>query len=88
MKIEVKKMSLDEAKSKGMTKWPVWEKEASTFDWHYDSNEQCYILEGDVEIKTASETVKFGAGDYVKFPSGLDCTWHVIKPVKKHYKFG
>ncbi|MGB0713147.1 MAG: cupin domain-containing protein, partial [Gammaproteobacteria bacterium] len=25
--------------------WPIWEKEASTFDWNYDQKEMCYVLD-------------------------------------------
>ena len=68
--------------------WPIWTKEPSTFEWHYDDKETCYILEGDVTIKTKEGQVSFAKGDLVTFPSGLDCTWHIKKAVRKHYKFG
>ena len=67
---------------------PVWTKEISTFPWHYDEKETCLILEGRVTVTTADGDVTFGAGDYVVFPEGLDCTWNVTKPVRKHYRFG
>ncbi|NEQ55069.1 MAG: cupin domain-containing protein [Leptolyngbya sp. SIO3F4] len=28
--------------------WPVWQKEISEFPWHYDEQETCYLLAGDV----------------------------------------
>jgi uncharacterized cupin superfamily protein len=28
-----------------------------------------------------------GKGDLVKFPVGLECTWKILKDVKKHYQF-
>ena len=34
------------------------------------------------------EVAKFGAGDLVTFPQGMDCTWEIGKAVRKHYKFG
>ncbi|MBI4863518.1 MAG: cupin domain-containing protein [Candidatus Riflebacteria bacterium] len=68
--------------------WPIWTKEPSTFDWHYDDREVCFLLEGDVTVKTAQGEVSFGAGDLVTFPAGLDCAWHVKRAVKKHYNFG
>ena len=67
--------------------WPVWSKEPSEFDWHYDQREICYILEGDVTVRTDQGTVRLGKGDLVTFEKGLSCNWHVKKAVRKHYKF-
>lgn len=72
----------------GIKNWPVWEKEASVFDWHYDEQEICYFLEGEVTVRTGKSEVSFGAGDLVTFPKGLDCTWEIKKAVRKHYRFG
>ena len=71
-----------------VTQWPVWTKEVSSFDWHYDDRETCYVLEGEVTVRTAEGEVSFGAGDWVVFPRGLNCVWDVRKPVRKHYRFG
>ena len=71
--------------------WPIWEKEISTFDWHYDTKETCYILEGKVKVEPkdkVGEFVEFGPGDLVTFPEGMDCVWNISAPVRKHYKFG
>lgn len=67
--------------------WPIWEKEISTFPWHYDCDEYCYILEGEIEIETPNGIYSIKAGDFVTFKSGLSCTWMVRKAVRKHYKF-
>lgn len=74
----------------GVKKWPVWTKEISEFEYHYDEKETCYILEGKVRVEPGdgSKPVEFGPGDLVTFPQGLDCKWKVSKPVRKHYKFG
>jgi uncharacterized cupin superfamily protein len=72
----------------GVTKWPIWTKEASTFDWSYDEPETCYFLEGEVTVKTDLGSAAITAGDLVTFPKGLTCTWQVTKPVRKHYRFG
>ncbi len=72
----------------GVRSWPIWTKEVSSFDWQYDEKEVCLFLEGEVTLKTPFESVSFGKGDLVTFPQGLSCTWHVKKPVRKHYKFG
>jgi len=88
LKITVEKPEEQKLKELGVRSWPIWTKEASTFDWQYDEKEVCYFLEGDVTVKTPFEFVSFGKGDLVTFPQGLSCTWHVKKPVRKHYKFG
>jgi uncharacterized cupin superfamily protein len=31
------------------------------------------------------QAVTFGAGDMVRFPAGLSCTWDISAPVKKHF---
>ncbi|HUJ08928.1 MAG TPA: cupin domain-containing protein [Verrucomicrobiae bacterium] len=73
----------------GIFTWPIWEKEVSEFPWHYDEMETCYLLEGDVIVTPdGGEPVRFGKGDLVTFPKGMSCTWKVLKPVRKHYKFG
>ncbi|MEJ2508549.1 MAG: cupin domain-containing protein [Gammaproteobacteria bacterium] len=73
----------------GVRDWPIWTKEVSTFPWHYDDSETCYFLEGDVVVTPAGgEPVAMGKGDLVTFPAGMDCTWEVRSPVRKHYRFG
>ncbi len=86
MKIEIRSLSQDEIEEQGILAWPVWTCQISTFTWKYDSKETCYILEGEVEIETSEETIRFGPGDRVIFPQGLECTWKVLKPVRKHYR--
>ncbi len=86
MEIEVRKPTPEEKQE--MEACPTWEKEPSEFPWHYDEPERCLILEGDVTVEAPGQTVRFGPGDFVTFPEGLDCTWKVQKAVRKHYKFG
>ncbi|HID00289.1 MAG TPA: DUF861 domain-containing protein [Piscirickettsiaceae bacterium] len=72
----------------GVTSWPIWEKEVSTFPWTYDSNETCYILEGRVMVTPdGGEAVEIKAGDLVTFPAGMHCTWEILEPIRKHYRF-
>ena len=66
---------------------PVWTCGASEFEWHYDNEEICLVIEGEVIIKYGSESVSFSAGDLVVFPKGLSCVWQVKKAVRKHYVF-
>jgi len=88
MKIEIEKPTTEHLEKKGVSSWPIWEKEISRFDWRYDSTEECYLLEGEVVVETEDgEQVKFGKGDFVTFPKGLSCIWDVKVPVKKHYNF-
>jgi len=88
MEIKIEKLSKEELKKRDVFSWPIWEKEKSNFDWYYDETEECYFLEGEVEVKTKDgKIVKFGKGDFVTFPKGLSCNWNIIKPVRKHYNF-
>jgi len=73
----------------GILHCPTWSKEPSSFPWTYSEQETAYVLEGEVTVTpNGGEPVNFGKGDLVIFPSGLSCTWHVKKALKKHYKFG
>ena len=87
MKIDVKQPGNDELERQGVFDWPIWEKEISRFDWHYDTDETCYLLKGQVEVTMPdNRTVSFGAGDWGHFPAGLSCTWDISVPVTKHYQ--
>jgi uncharacterized protein len=69
------------------TRWPIWEKEPSEFDWHYNEEEICYIIEGEAIVKTNDEEFTFKKGNIVIFPKGLSCRWHIKTAIKKHYLF-
>ena len=87
MDIDVKQPTDEELEKQGVFEWPTWEKEVSRFDWHYDTEETCYLLEGEVTVSTPDgEKVRFGAGDMVRFPAGLSCTWEISVPVRKHFR--
>ncbi len=85
--VEIKQLTQEEIDRMGIKNWPVWTKEPSVFDWEYDMTEQCYILEGVFEVKTAQGTYHIKAGDFVTFKKGLQCTWNITKAVRKHYNF-
>ena len=73
----------------GVSGWPIWRKGVSEFSWTYSERETCYFLEGEVTvIPVGGKPVTMGKGDLVTFPSGLACTWHVTRPVRKRYRFG
>ena len=76
-----------EQEEKQARNWPIWQKEASTFDWAYTQTEVCLLLEGKVTISDDSGEVSIGPGDFVRFPKGLECAWKIREPVKKHYTF-
>ena len=88
LKITVERPNEQRLNELNVSSWPIWTKEASTFEWHYDEPETCYFLEGEVTVKTAEGDVSIRKGDLVTFPSGLDCTWQVKQAVRKHYRFG
>ena len=46
MAIDVRKPTPEEEAA--MQTCPIWEKEASSFPWHYDEKETCLIIEGQV----------------------------------------
>jgi len=87
-KIVITKPSEHALDELGVKKWDIWTCDVSTFDWHYDQRETCYILEGSVTVVAGDEKVMIAPGDLVVFPEGTDCTWSVTSPVKKHYKLG
>ncbi|MCX7861768.1 MAG: cupin domain-containing protein [Bacteroidales bacterium] len=86
-KVIIERLSQDTLKLMGVFNWPIWQKEVSVFDWYYDTDEQCYFIEGDVEVETDEGTFKIKKGDFVTFKKGLSCKWHVKSPVSKHYHF-
>jgi uncharacterized cupin superfamily protein len=88
MEIIVQQLSSQEIEEKGIMNWPIWTKDVSVFDWHYDATEECLLMQGLVEVTTKKGVkVTIKAGDFVIFPQGLTCIWKVIEPVKKHYRF-
>jgi hypothetical protein len=88
MAIEVHKPTADELKNLGVTSWPTWTCGVSSFDWFYNDQETCYLLEGQVTVEGGGQRVTFGKGDLVVFPKGLSCVWNITAPVRKHYRFG
>jgi len=86
--IKIERPDQQKLQEMDVNSWPIWEKEVSRFDWSYDQEEVCYILEGKVLVETEKgESVNFGPGDLVTFPQGLKCIWDIKEPVRKHYSF-
>ncbi|MFH1414436.1 MAG: cupin domain-containing protein [Candidatus Omnitrophota bacterium] len=88
MEIRIEKLNQEEINKRGINSWPIWKKEVSRFDWHYDTVEECLLLEGKVNVETKDgKMVSFGKGDFVTFPKGLSCVWDIKQAVRKHYNF-
>lgn len=85
--IEVKRPDSEELERLKIKEWSPWECDVSTFDWEYTCDETAYVLEGRVKVKTPDGEVEIKKGDLVRFPKGLKCTWDVIEPIRKVYRF-
>ena len=88
MDIEVRRPTKEELDALGIASWDAWECPVSEFPWEYGDRETCYLFEGEVSVTTDDGIVTFGAGDLVVFPKGLRCTWKVVRPVRKVFRFG
>jgi len=86
-KVIIEKLTDEQINKMGIKNWPIWTKEISSFDWYYDTDEECLILDGEVDVKTDEDTYTVKAGDFVTFKKGLKCVWVVKKPIRKHYNF-
>lgn len=86
---EIKKKTPTQAEiEKVLNEWSTWGCEVSNFDWEYFDTETCYIIEGEVDVKTDTGVANIKAGEMVTFPKGLKCVWDVKKPIRKVYTFG
>ena len=83
----VEKLSEQEIDNREIRNWPVWQKEVSRFDWEYNGDEECLILEGEFTVETEEGEYHIKPGDFVTFKNGLKCVWDSKKDVKKHYNF-
>ena len=86
-KVIIEKLSEAEIAARGIRSWGIWTKEISRFDWFYDGDEECLILEGQFTVETDEGVYAIKAGDFVTFKKGLKCVWNVTKPIRKHYNF-
>ena len=71
--------------------WGTWGCGVSNFPWTYSDDETALILEGEVTVTPDDKSlpaVTIKAGDFVKFPKDMSCTWDVTKAINKHYNFG
>ena len=71
MKIRIEKVDRGDLEQQGVFSWPVWECAPSVFDWHYDQKESCFILEGEITVKTPHEEVILGLETMLLFQKAL-----------------
>ena len=88
VKFEKKQPSDKELADLGVETWGVWTKEISEFPWEYDEMETFFVLEGEAEVSSGKDKIRFQPGDLVTMHKGVKCTWNVRKPIKKRYYFG
>ncbi len=86
-KVIIEHLDKSEVNKRGIPTWPIWEKEISRFDWSYEGDEECLIIEGEVCVETTEGKFSIKKGDFVTFKSGLNCIWDIKKPIKKYYNF-
>lgn len=84
MEIFVRKANASETKY--FSKEKLWECGISQFDYQYDDDETCVIIEGEAEITCNKGKVYLKPDCLAYFPKGTKCVWNVIKPVKKYYR--
>ena len=62
----------------------AWSCTRGRFRWHYQFDEMCHILAGEVFITDESGgTRRLGPGDTVFFPSGSTVDWRVTADIRK-----
>ncbi len=85
--VNIKHLEEKEIIKRGIRTWPIWEKEISRFEWSYDGDEECLIIEGEVIIETDKGSFSIKQDDFVTFKRGLNCVWDIKKPIRKFYNF-
>lgn len=89
MSINVERqVSDDRIETLNVDDWSTWFKEESEFDWSYSDTETCYVLEGEVTVKTdGGGELTIRPGDVAQFEQGLSCVWNVTSDLKKVFTF-
>jgi len=85
--IQFEEVTEEKLRELNVDSWSSWGCDVSTFDWEYSDDEQAYVLEGRVIVKTDVGDVEVKKGDLVTFPRGMQCTWQVLEPIRKVYRF-
>jgi uncharacterized cupin superfamily protein len=63
----------------------VWRSAPHTFSYVFDSDEACFVLEGEASVDLLDEdtTVDLRPGDIAYFASGTRAVWRVKTPFRK-----
>jgi uncharacterized cupin superfamily protein len=62
----------------------VWQCTPGKFEWHYDSDETIYFLEGSVVISAdGMAPTRLGPGDVLYFKKGAVAQWHIEERIRK-----
>jgi uncharacterized protein len=63
----------------------IWACDASTFEWHFGSDELVYITDGAVEIDYLGNKFTLNVGDTALFLAGTKAVWHVPQGLRKSF---
>ncbi len=86
--ITVAKPDQEDLVAENVTSWPIWEKDRSTFEWHFGEQETCFCLDGEATVRTIDGEITIGKGDLVTFPAGCECQFRVKKPISARLRVG
>jgi len=87
--ITIEKLDADRLARLGVDHWPQWEKGVADSAWTNDVSETSYFLDSHVVVTPADgEPVGIVTGNLLTFPAGVTCTWKVLSPFRKRYRFG
>jgi hypothetical protein len=65
-RIKLSRPTPEQVDQMGVFSWGTWGCEVSAFDWEYDAAETCYVLEGEVVVKTDDQQVHIKPGDLAR----------------------
>lgn len=70
----------------GRTSTGIWASDGpSTFEWNFGSDEEVYVLNGQVDVTYEGEKFSLRPGDTAVFLAGTRAVWHVPQHVTKSY---
>jgi uncharacterized protein len=87
--ITIEKLDAARLARLGVDHWPQWEKGVADSAWTHDVSETSNFPDGHVVVPHADGgQVGIVTGNLLTFPVGLTCTWKVLSPFRKRYRFG
>jgi uncharacterized protein len=63
----------------------IWACDASTFEWHFGSDELVYITDGSVDIDYLGKKFTLKVGDTALFLAGTKAVWHTPNGLRKSF---